>query len=65
MISARLTFAVYLLATAAGAMLYRTSYEVDELRGKIADLAAPDRGRAGKYPGAGCRMDLPDRAAPH
>ena len=35
MISARLTFAVYLLAAGAGALLYQTSYAVDELRAKI------------------------------
>ncbi len=36
MISARLTFAVYLLAACAGAALYQTSYAVDEVRAKIA-----------------------------
>ena len=36
MISARLTFAVYLLAACAGAALYQTSYAVDEVRSKIA-----------------------------
>lgn len=38
MIQVRLIFAVYILVACAGALLYRTSYAVDELHGQLSKL---------------------------